>query len=75
MNKFSHNRYLIFVIVLVILSVYVCSCLKTEEPTPQITFGTFPDSVINMEGINSAYDDYNISLSQITGAFTYYIFK
>lgn len=28
-------------------------------------YGTFPDSVINLEGMNSTYDDYNMALPQI----------
>lgn len=50
-----------------ILSILICltDCKKSENPVkfPQ---GTFPDSVINLADINSAYDDYNTSLYQLT---------
>ena len=36
-------------------------CKKTENPI-KFTHGTFPDSVFNMTGINSQYDDYNSNL-------------
>lgn len=41
-----------------------------REDGPEIiyNFGTFPDSVYNLEGINSAYDDYNAALPTIGGS-------
>ena len=37
------------------------SCKKTENPI-KFRKGTFPDSITNLSGINSAWDDYNIAL-------------
>ena len=37
------------------------SCKKTENPI-KFPKGTFPDSIINLSDINSAYDDYNLDI-------------
>ena len=42
------------------------NCKKTENPI-KYSKGTFPDTVVNLSGINSAYDDYNSALLQLTG--------
>jgi hypothetical protein len=68
MNKSSCYRYLTLVISLLVLIIFLSGCLKTEESGPLIPYGTFPDSALNMVGINSPYDDYNISLHQLTGS-------
>jgi len=44
------------------------SCKKTENPI-KFPYGTFPDSVTNLAGINSGYDDYNVNLYQLYGEF------
>ena len=36
-------------------------CKKTQNPI-KYEKGTFPDSIINLTGINSAWDDYNLNL-------------
>ena len=43
------------------------SCKKTENPIkfPQ---GTFPDSIINLSDINSAYDDYNLDIHVLSAS-------
>ena len=43
------------------------SCKKEDNPI-NFQYGTFPDSIINMEGINSAYDDYNTTVYEISDA-------
>jgi hypothetical protein len=45
---------------------FFTDCKKTDNPI-KFDKGTFPDSVVNLESINSQYDDYNISLPQFTG--------
>lgn len=40
------------------LSLLLHSCKKTENPI-KFQYGTFPDSVYNLDGINSQFDDYN----------------
>jgi hypothetical protein len=44
------------------------NCKKTENPI-KFPKGTFPDTVINISDINSAYDDYNLALYQIGQTF------
>jgi len=43
------------------------SCKKTENPI-KFPKGTFPDSIINLSGINSAYDDYNLDIHVLSGS-------
>lgn len=47
-------------------SISLIQCKKTENPI-KYPKGTFPDTVINIADINSAYDDYNLALYQIGG--------
>ncbi|MDP4222509.1 MAG: hypothetical protein Q8868_04275 [Bacteroidota bacterium] len=59
MKKLNTNYItLSFVITLIILS---GGCKKKENPV-KYEKGTFPDSIINVQGINSAYDDYNLNM-------------
>jgi hypothetical protein len=46
------------------LSSCFTNCKKTENPI-KFPKGAFPDTVINISDINSAYDDYNLALYQI----------
>jgi hypothetical protein len=43
------------------------SCKKTENPV-KFPKGTFPDSIINLSDINSAYDDYNLDIHVLFGS-------
>lgn len=56
-------------LIIFILSFSICNsgCKKTENPI-KFPNGTFPDSVYNLTGINSAFDDYNLSPYQLTGS-------
>ncbi len=51
-----------------ILLILICftSCKKTENPIKYL-YGTFPDSVYNLNNINSAFDDYNTDCYQLYG--------
>lgn len=42
------------------------SCRKTDNPV-KYPEGTFPDTLINLAGLNSEYDDYNMSLNELNG--------
>jgi hypothetical protein len=44
------------------------NCKKTDNPI-KFPKGSFPDTVINISDINSAYDDYNMALYQIGQTF------
>jgi hypothetical protein len=48
-------------LVLVLFSTFISGCKKTKDPI-KYKQGTFPDSVYNLTGINSQYDDYNSTL-------------
>jgi hypothetical protein len=65
MNRSSLSEYKVLVFSLLLISVYLTGCLKTENPV-KYPFGTFPDSVFNMTDLNSSYDDYNVSVSPIS---------
>jgi hypothetical protein len=65
MNRSSLSEYKVLVFSLLLISVYLTGCLKTENPV-KYPFGTFPDSVYNMTDLNSSYDDYNVSVSPIS---------
>ena len=43
------------------------SCKKTENPI-KFSKGTFPDSIINLSDINSAYDDYNLDIHVLSAS-------
>ena len=40
------------------ISAMFSSCKKDDNPV-KFTYGTFPDTLINLGGLNSTYDDYN----------------
>jgi WD40-like Beta Propeller Repeat. len=64
MKKSGYINFVTVVFSILFISICFTDCKKTENPIkyPQ---GTFPDTVINIADINSAYDDYNIALYQI----------
>ncbi|MEA1886904.1 MAG: hypothetical protein U9N72_06820 [Bacteroidota bacterium] len=43
------------------------NCSKDNDNQINYEAGTFPSEIINLEGINSSYDDFNVSLPQIAG--------
>jgi hypothetical protein len=53
----------IFTSLLIVGIVIMCfaACKKKENPI-KYTVGTYPDSVYNLDGLNSAFDDYNSDL-------------
>jgi hypothetical protein len=67
MNRLLFFRYKLLIFSVIPIMFYFTGCLKTENPV-KYPLGTFPDSVINMTDINSAYDDYNVSLNQISAS-------
>ncbi|TAL59389.1 MAG: hypothetical protein EPN88_17335 [Bacteroidetes bacterium] len=65
MKKSLFFNYIILIFSILIISTCLSDCKKPENPI-KFPKGTFPDSVINLTEINSTFDDYNISLYQIT---------
>ncbi len=66
MKSSSHNREIGLLLSLLLVIVFLTDCKKTKNPI-LFPLGFFPDSVVNLRDINSAYDDYNISLYQLNG--------
>ncbi len=58
MKKSSVKNGLVLFFSILIISLNLISCKKTENPI-KFPKGTFPDSTISLTDINSAYDDYN----------------
>jgi hypothetical protein len=56
------------ILALALTLTYTVGCKKTENPI-KFALGTFPDSVYNLSGINSQFDDYNSTLYLLGGRF------
>ena len=54
----SIRSILIRLLLVAAISAIFASCKKDDNPV-KFTDGTFPDTLINLGGLNSAYDDYN----------------
>jgi hypothetical protein len=55
-------------IALILLSsVLFFRCSKSEEST-KYPYGIFPDTVLNLEGLNTVFDDYNSTSGEVSGA-------
>ncbi len=62
--KRSSAKSVVLCLCFIIIS--IVSCKKTENPV-KYPLGTFPDSVVSLAGINSAFDDYNCDVYQLYG--------
>ncbi len=58
---------IVLIICVLSFSIFNSGCKKTENPI-KFPNGAFPDSVYNLAGINSAFDDYNLSSYQLGGS-------
>jgi hypothetical protein len=47
--------------------IIISGCLKKSENPVKYESGFFPDTVMNMGSINSAFDDYNLNINVLTG--------
>lgn len=58
------KKYNSILFILFFGTIYILTSLSCSKKDPVINFslGTFPDSVINLSGLNTQYDDYNIAL-------------
>ncbi len=66
MKKTGFSKYITLVISILLLIACFSSCKKSEDPI-KFPKGIFPDTLLNLAGINSPYDDYNIALYQLYG--------
>ncbi len=62
--------YIAIVSVFILLISGFYGCLKDEDPILYPS-GAFPDTLVNLKGLNSPYDDYNVDVRQLYGL--YYI--
>jgi len=66
MKKSSYSNYTVLIFSILLISICLSDCKKNENPI-KFPKGTFPDTVINITDINSAYDDYNLALYELNG--------
>lgn len=64
-NRFNRIPYILMPAILA-FSLLPFGCKKAANPV-KYQYGTFPDSVYNLQGLNSAYDDYNSDLYVLGG--------
>jgi hypothetical protein len=64
--KESLRSKLIVLFLGTVISAMIPSCKKDENPI-KYPYGTFPDSIINLKGLNSSFDDYNVDPYQLYG--------
>jgi len=64
MRKSGYSNLIMVLFGIIAISICFTDCKKTENPI-KYPKGTFPDTVINITDINSAYDDYNLALYQL----------
>jgi hypothetical protein len=66
-------RYFTSASLVIIMILATAACKKTENPI-KYQKGTFPDSLINITGLNTEYDDYNLDI-HVLGAAVPFIFS
>ena len=66
MKKPSYNYFIVLVFSILFISISLTDCTKTENPI-NFPLGTFPDTVVSLTSINSAFDDFNVSIYELYG--------
>ena len=59
------KSYFILIFALTLITLSLTNCNEKEKDPIIYALGTFPDTVVNLQSINSQYDDYNLDLNQI----------
>ncbi len=54
-------------ITMLLILTFLSECSKDENKY-KYPMGIFPDTVLNLTGLNSAFDDYNSTISEVTGS-------
>ncbi len=67
MKKRVKNGIIAWSIIILLTSALFVRCSESEEPA-MYAYGIFPDTVLNLEGLNSVYDDYNSTGTEVSGA-------
>lgn len=65
LNILSGRNITFYIVLFSILTITRSSSCGGDDIKINYEYGTFPDSVYNLEGMNSAYDDYNMALPEI----------
>jgi hypothetical protein len=61
-----HTGYPVLIINMLILSMFTLDCKRDSNPV-KYPYGIFPSAVLNLQGLNSSFDDYNSTANQLTG--------
>jgi hypothetical protein len=69
MRKSSFGFSIFSLLMLLLISVSFHNCKKTENPI-KFPMGEFPDTLVSLDELNTAYDDYNTDVYQLTGTST-----
>lgn len=64
MKRTAYTKYIAVIFSMLSILFYFSSCKKDDNPI-KFPVGTFPENVVNIGAINSAYDDYNLDIYQI----------
>jgi hypothetical protein len=66
MKKISIKSNTTLILLMLLSSTFLTKC-NNKEDSYNYPFGVFPDTVINIVGLNTAFDDYNSTTSAISG--------
>ena len=66
MKTLTVKSYVTLIIAMLIISMFVMNCKEEEDPV-KYPNGVFPDTVLNLQGLNSEFDDYNSTGNIISG--------
>ena len=66
MKRILPNSFIALITVALFISMFVVNCKKGDDPV-KYSKGTFPDTVLNLKGMNSEFDDYNTSAYELAG--------
>jgi hypothetical protein len=66
MKRRAYSKYIALIFSMLSIILFFVSCKKDDNPI-KFSKGTFPDKLINLEDINSPYDDYNLDIHQLIG--------
>jgi len=66
MKKLFANTHILLIISMILISISLIDCKKEDDPL-KYPNGIFPDTVLNLMGLNSTYDDYNSTGNVLSG--------
>ena len=66
MKKVSTRSNIALILLMLLSSIFLIDC-NNKDDSYNYPVGVFPDTVLNITGLNTAFDDYNSTTSSITG--------